>query len=65
MTIPSKTKIEMLDMTSKVVKSISNSLLSVGLNKFQVETSELPDGMYFISIQNDNKISKYKLSVKH
>ena len=60
-----QTQIEMIDMTGKVVREISNSELTSGTHKFQVETSDLPNGIYFVRINSNGKSAQYKVSVTH
>lgn len=61
----SQTTIELVDLTGKIVKGISNSMLSSGKHLFQVETSDLSNGIYFISVNSNGKRSQYKISIKH
>ncbi|TAK92865.1 T9SS type A sorting domain-containing protein [Patescibacteria group bacterium] len=61
----SQTNIDMVDMTGRIVKKISNSLLNSGKHELQVETSDLPNGIYFIRVNSKGNTSQYKVSVKH
>ncbi len=64
-THPAPTNIQMIDMTGKVVREISNKELSSGMHQFEVPTSDLSNGIYFIRINSNEKSSQYKISVKH
>lgn len=62
---PSQTQIVMVDSKGKVVKNISNLYLSTGIQQFQVETSYLSNGIYFVKILSNGKTAQYKISVIH
>jgi hypothetical protein len=64
-TNPALTNIQMMDVMGKVVKEISNTELSSGTHQLQVETSDLPNGMYFVRINSNGKTTQHKISVKH
>lgn len=62
---PVQTSIEMIDLTGKVVKNVSNEMLSAGVHSFAVQTADLSNGIYFIRIQSNGKTVQHKVSVKH
>lgn len=65
MLLNSQVDLQMMDISGMVVKEISHSILSAGKHQFQIETSDLSDGIYFIRYHSNGKTSQYKVSVKH
>lgn len=61
----SMVNIQMVDLTGKVVKEISNSVLPLGSSSMQLETSDLSNGIYFLRVNSGGKSSQYKISIKH
>lgn len=61
----SNCNIKLIDITGRIAKQISNSQVEPGINKFQVDVSELINGIYFVSIELNGKISRYKINIKH
>lgn len=57
--------IQMLDLTGKVVKEISNDVLPMGSSSFQTETADLANGIYFLRVNSAGKSNQYKISIKH
>lgn len=55
----SSSQIIIVDITGKVVKSI-NAVLNLGKNKIKLDISDLPNGIYFVNLQDEagNKISQ-------
>lgn len=60
-----QTNIQMIEMTGKVVREISDSELSSGIHQFQVPTSGLPNAVYFIRCVSNGEIVQKKISIKH
>ncbi len=56
-------KINILDLTGKIVKEIYNGEMSVGTEMIEFNTDELTSGVYVISIIADNKVKTLRLSV--
>lgn len=48
-----KATVSLLDMTGKTVEIIHNGALQVGINKFFIDASVYPAGMYVIRVRND------------
>ncbi len=48
----SSSQIMVVDLTGKVVKTISNDL-NAGKNKIKLDISELPNGIYFVNMQDE------------
>ena len=57
--------IELVDALGKLVQNTKNHDVMIGENLFEMNTQELNDGVYFISILSGNNSSKIKLIVKH
>ena len=57
--------IELVDALGKLVLNTKNHDVMIGENLFEMNTQELNDGVYFISILSGNNSSKIKLIVKH
>ena len=57
--------IELVDALGKLVQNTKNHDVMIGENLFEMNTQELNDGVYFISIISRNNSSKIKLIVKH
>ncbi|HEX8577673.1 MAG TPA: T9SS type A sorting domain-containing protein [Flavobacterium sp.] len=54
------TFIEINNILGQSVKKTVNSF-PIGVNMMEIDLSELPKGLYFIQLQNDNKISSKKI----
>lgn len=57
--------IQMVDLTGKVVREISNAELSEGSHSFFVATDDISNGVYFIRMGSTGKLNQYKISVNH
>ena len=63
-TVTSKTKLELYDMSGKVVKNLYEGVLDKnGRQKIELQTNSLPSGIYIVSLQTGNNISQIKLVV--
>ena len=60
-----KTKIELVNLNGELKKTILNKFLEVGLNKIEINTTDIPSGNYFIVIKNNNEQLLFKLIVNH
>ena len=63
--VTSKTKLELYDMSGKLVKNLYEGVLSKNARqKLELQTESLPAGIYIVSLQTGNKIvSQSKLVV--
>lgn len=57
--------IEMVDITGRVIKNITNNYLSQGEQTFYCDLSSIPNGTYFIKISSDEYFVTEKVIVAH
>lgn len=61
LTKASKVTAELYDISGKKVKVIENKKFSIGNHKFLIDTPELSSGIYFISLNIDNRVYSKKI----
>jgi hypothetical protein len=57
-------KIDILDITGKSVKSLPNMRMKAGFNSLDIDLSELKSGFYFVKIEAGSSVQTLKLIVK-
>jgi hypothetical protein len=55
--------IDILDLNGRVVKNVVNSTFSNGTTAFIEDVSSLSNGMYFVRVASEAKVSTYKFNV--
>jgi serine protease len=66
-TIPATSKVQltMLDATGRLVRSIAEGEKQPGEYTERIDVSDLPEGMYFLQLISDGKVSTRKMMVSH
>ena len=57
--------IELLDTKGSKIKTIINTFLEAGMQKIEINTSDIPSGKYYIIVQNEKNSIVYQLVVEH
>jgi hypothetical protein len=55
------TFIEIRNVLGQIVKSITNQAFQKGINRIEIDISEYKSGIYFVQLQNDNRIINRKI----
>ena len=60
-----KMNFDIIDAKGQMIDHIMNAYVNHGINTFSFETQNLPKGIYFLNISNDQKIIKHEKFVVH
>jgi hypothetical protein len=55
--------IQLLDISGRIIKSISNEKATAGYHTVEINTADVPSGMYIIQMETGNASANYRLSV--
>ena len=57
------TKIQLYDLSGRVVKNVGNEFLDAGNHNYEIDISDLPNGQYNLTIETSTGITSHKILV--
>lgn len=60
----STVEIQVLDITGKLVKVVTNETLTSGQHEVQIDRDNLATGTYLVTVQTNNQVATHKISIQ-